>query len=84
MSNLKIHDKIQEVLDKLFFCTTKEDIEKVFNDNSIVDYKEKIELIRRCMKVVEVFDLPSNKTTLEDEYNYEIKIFLGNYWRLLQ
>ena len=83
MSDFKIYENIQNTLNELFFCTDKNEIEKVFNNNKITDLSDRIELIRKCMGVEEVFNSSLNKTSLEEDYYYELDIFIEGSWRLL-
>jgi len=75
---------VPKVIDALVFCTSKEEVEKVFVGASISDPKDKKDFLQMCMQVEEAFDLPINEKLSDiDEYEYELAIFLEGSWRLL-
>ncbi len=73
-----------QILENLPFCTTKEQVSRVFADNDVEDIDDRIFFLRKCMQVEDSFDLPDeNKLTPEEEYECELAIFLEGSWRLL-
>ena len=85
MNNLAISYEIgKKIVEKLFFCTTQEEVEKVFYEANIDDPIEKKSFLQKCMQVEESYDLPLNeRLSNEDEYECELVIFLEGSWRLL-
>ena len=74
--------KVDTIIDDLFISVKEEQIEDVFSKNSIDDRLERIQLLRKCMNVLDTSN--SNVTvSLDDEYNDELAIFLNGKWRLL-
>lgn len=80
---LRVYEQIDLLIKKLYYCTTKETIEGVFNEFSINNLRERVELLRKCMKVENVFNTPQNDLDEQDEYDYELSIFIEGSWRLL-
>jgi hypothetical protein len=74
--------KVDSIIEDLQGSMRKEQVEDVFSRNSIGDKSERIQLLRKCMHVLDTSN--SNTTTsLEDEYSDELAIFLNGRWRLL-
>ena len=80
ITNYEIGKKIVE---QLFFCTTKEEVEKIFLESEIDNPIEKKSFLQECMQVEESYDLPAGKLSDDDEYEYELAVFLEGSWRLL-
>jgi len=80
---LETFNKVSSIIKELLYCTEKEDIEKVFSNNNINDFSDRINILRKTMKVEQVFYTGKKKITLEDEYQYELDIFVEGSWRLL-
>ena len=85
MNNLiTSYDIVKKVVEKLFFCTTKDQVEEAFLESKIDDPAEKKFLLQRCMQVEESYGFPTKeKLSDNDEYEYELTIFLEGSWRLL-
>ena len=71
---LEVYDKIDTVLKKLYLCTAKSQIDSVFDEAAITEPKEKINLLRKCMEVENVYGTPE-KISDEDEYEFECAVF---------
>ena len=80
-NSLEVYNKINNVLEKLYFCTEKKQIDLIFNDAGITDFQEKINLLRKCMEVEAVYGTPE-KENAEGEYEFECAVFEGT-WRML-
>ncbi|MEL5720891.1 MAG: hypothetical protein P1P59_07160 [Treponemataceae bacterium] len=76
------HDKVESIIKSLFTCTTKDQIDNIFAKNEIIDFQQKIELLRRCMEVKSVYGTPE-EISLEDEYDFECAVFVEGTWRML-
>jgi hypothetical protein len=79
---LEVYDKIDTVLKKLYLCTAKSQIDSVFDEAAITEPKEKINLLRKCMEVENVYGTPE-KISDEDEYEFECAVFEEGTWRML-
>ena len=79
---LEVYDKIDTVLKKLYLCTAKSQIDSVFDEAAITEPKEKINLLRKCMEVENVYGTPE-KISDEDEYEFECAVFEEGPWRML-
>ena len=74
--------KADSIVNDLSFSVRKEQVESIFEKNSVDDKLERIQLLRKCMNVLDT----SNSNTpisLEDEYSDELEIFLSGKWRFL-
>lgn len=77
-------NNIFKTVDAISFCTTKDEVEAIFQEYSVADSKMKLDVLQRVMGVTEVYNTPlENELTPEDEYLYELEIFLDGSWRLL-
>ena len=81
-TSLEVYDKIDSVLKKLYLCTEKKQIDDVFNEAGIIHSQEKINLLRKCMEVENVYGTPE-KNTDKDEYEFECAVFTEGTWRML-
>lgn len=79
---LDVYDKINTVLNELYLCTEKSQVDKVFQDASISVPTEKINLLRKCMGVEAVYGTPE-KLSDEEEYEFECAVFEEGTWRML-
>lgn len=79
---LEVYDKIDTVLKKLYLCTAKSQIDSVFDEAAITEPKEKINLLRKCMEVENIYGTPE-KISDEDEYEFECAVFEEGTWRML-
>lgn len=82
VTNLAAYDKIDDVLKKLYLCTEKRQIDKVFSDAEIIGPKEKIDLLRRCMAVNQVYGTPEEISD-DEEFDFECAVFEEGTWRML-
>ena len=74
----------KKVVEELFFCTTKDEVENAFHEANINDPVEKKFFLQKCMQVEESYDFPSKEKLSDiDEYECELAIFLEGSWRLL-
>ncbi|GHU44567.1 hypothetical protein FACS1894190_16050 [Spirochaetia bacterium] len=67
---------------QLFRCTNETQVEKVFTDLGITDIAAKIELIRCCMQVENVYAVPGVQTP-EETYREDLSFFVEGAWRQL-
>jgi uncharacterized secreted protein with C-terminal beta-propeller domain len=74
--------KVDNIVGDLFLSFDREQIESVFQKYDIVDLQERIELLRKCMKVVDTSNTQED-LTIEDEYHDEVEIFVSASWRFL-
>ena len=79
---LDSYNKIDHLLKKLYLCTEKEEIDALFEENKIVDYKERSILLNKCMGVIKSFGIPE-ETTDEEDYEFDRAVFVEGTWRLL-
>ena len=74
--------KVDSIVEDLQLSIKKEQVEEIFSKHSIGDKSERVQLLRKCMRVIDT----SNSTasmSLDDEYSDELAIFLSGRWRLL-
>ena len=74
--------KVDSIIEDLQLSIKKEQVENIFKKHSIGDKSERVQLLRKCMHVLDM----SNSTasvSLDDEYSDELEIFLSGRWRLL-
>jgi hypothetical protein len=71
------------VVERLYGCTTVEQISDTFTKYQIFTPEDKKELLHRCMEIEEYFDSPHEDLSAEDEYEYAVSVFLEGSWRLL-
>jgi len=74
--------KVDNIIESLQFSVKKEQVEEVFSKNEINDKTERIQLLRKCMQVLDTSNSDA-PLSLDDEYNDELAIFLNGKWRLL-
>jgi len=74
--------KVDSIVDDLFISMNKAQVEGVFSKNCVNDKIERIQLLRKCMHVVDTSNL-NDSISIDDEYSDELAIFLDGRWRLL-
>ncbi|GHV91475.1 hypothetical protein AGMMS50268_19780 [Spirochaetia bacterium] len=74
--------KVDNIMGDLFISFDREQIESVFQKYDIADLQERIDLLRKCMKVVDTSNTQED-LTIEDEYHDEVEIFVSASWRFL-
>jgi hypothetical protein len=79
---IEVSDKVNNIVEDLFISVKKEQVEDVFLKNSIDDKSTRIQLLRKCMQVLDTSN-SSEVLSVDDDYNDEIEIFLNGKWRLL-
>jgi len=73
--------KAENIIEDLEFAIEKEQVEEIFERNKIDDKSERIQLLRKCMHVLDTSNADES-LTLEEEYNDELVIFINGKWRL--
>ena len=68
------------MLEKLNTCTSQHDIDAVFNEEGIHDYRERSNILRRCMRVQEILG-DAGISSEKDEYEFDCAVFLEGSWR---
>ncbi len=81
--NIDMFNKFNSVIDNLYSCTEREQIDSIFSEADIKDFKTRITLLDRCMGVSETYGTPEEDLTDEDEYNFECAVFVEGSWRML-
>ena len=79
---IDIADKVSNIVNELYITTEKSRIDDVFDKYGISNLTERIDLLRRCMKVLDISNAPG-AVTLQDEYKGEIEIFAEGSWRFI-
>ena len=74
--------KADSIVNDLAFSVKKEQVENVFVKNNIDDMLVRIQLLRKCMNVLDTSN-SNDPISLEDEYSDELEIFLSGKWRFL-
>ena len=82
MNITEVSNKVDNIVDALFISTKKEQVENVFFRNDIDDKSDRIQLLRKCMNVLDTSN-SSDPISLDDEYSDELTIFLNGKWRFL-
>lgn len=57
-------------------------VEAVFSKNDIEDKSDRIQLLRKCMHVLDTSNT-NEILSIDDEYSDEMEIFLNGKWRFL-
>ena len=83
MTSMDVYKKIAAIVKRLYLCTEKAQIEELFIAENIIDYKERIALMQKCMGVEDVYNTPE-KITPKEEYDFECEVFEEGTWRLLK
>jgi len=74
--------KVDSIVDDLFISMNATQVESVFSKNTVNDKIERIQLLRKCMHVVDISN-SNDSISIDDEYNDELTIFLDGRWRLM-
>ncbi|MDR1277919.1 MAG: hypothetical protein LBK02_04140 [Treponema sp.] len=74
--------KVDSIVDDLFISADKDRIEQVFSEHDINDPGEKIQLLRKCMRVIDTSNTGEDLSPA-DEYEDEVAIFVEGSWRFL-
>ena len=74
--------KADNIVNDLLLSVKKEQVENIFAENNIDDKLVRIQLLRKCMNVLDTSN-SNNLITLDDEYSDELEIFLTGRWRFL-
>lgn len=82
MDMIEISEKVDNIVDDLFLSMKKEQIEEVFSKNDITDKSLRIQLLRKCMNVLDTSNA-NEVLSIEDEYCDEVEIFTDGRWRFL-
>lgn len=70
-----LEDADSQLLDKLTVCTSQHDIDAVFDEEGIYDYRERCNALRRCMRVQEILgDIGISPE--KDDYEFDCAVFL--------
>ena len=77
------YNQQSDLLKKLLFCTSENDINSTFTEFDIQDINEKIFFLRRRMGVEKIYDAPQEGLTDQDEYEFECEAFTEGSWRLM-
>ena len=82
MNIIEVSEKVDNIVEDLFISVRKEQVEGVFSKNSVGDKSTRIQLLRKCMHVL---DTSNTREPLseDDEYSDELEIFLKGKWRQL-
>ena len=83
MTGMDVYKKIAAILKRLYLCTEKAQIEELFIAENIIDYKERIALMQKCMGMEDICNMPEN-ITAKEEYDFECEVFEEGTWRLLK
>ncbi len=78
---MNIYNKYSDILKRLYICTERKDIDKLFNTEK-VDYPDRLQLLDKCMGIKETFGTPED-ITAEEEYDFSCAIFVEGTWRML-
>lgn len=82
-TTLKTANQFNELVGRLYNCTTAEQVSNIFKKYDIDTHEDKRELLHRCMDIDEYLDSPHEELTAEDEYEYAVSVFLEGSWRLM-
>ena len=82
MNLIEAFEKVDNIVDDLFLSFKKEQVEEIFSKNSIDDKSLRIQLLRKCMHVLDTSNT-NEDLSVDDEYNDELEIFLHGKWRML-
>jgi len=82
-NTLKSADQLNELVERLYNCTTAEQVSGIFEKYQIDAPEDKRELLHRCMDIEEYLDSPHEELSAEDEYDYAVSVFIEGSWRLM-
>lgn len=83
MTGMDVYKKIAAILKRLYLCTNRAQIDELFIAENIIDYKERIALMQKCMGAEDICNMPEN-ITAKEEYDFECEVFEEGTWRLLK
>lgn len=75
-------DYTKEILKKLSSCSSKEDIDFIFETEKIDTYRKRCDVLRRCMGVMEEYGAVGELSE-KDDYQFDCAVFLEGSWRSL-
>jgi len=79
---VEVSEKVNNIVEDLFISVKKEQVENIFSKNSIDDKSTRIQLLRKCMNVLDTSNT-NEILSVDDDYNDEMEIFLNGKWRML-
>jgi hypothetical protein len=82
MSIIDVSYRVDNIVDDLFASFDKSHVEDVFWKYEIDDIGDRIQLLRKCMRVIDTSNA-EDKLSIDDEYNDELEIFIEGSWRFL-
>ncbi|MDR0448580.1 MAG: hypothetical protein LBH07_07915 [Treponema sp.] len=82
MSIIEASYTVDKIIDDLLISMKEEQVEEVFTEHNITDKSVRIQLLRKCMQVLDTSDADSSLSP-DDEYTDELAIFLNGTWRFL-
>jgi hypothetical protein len=82
MNMTDVSYKVDTIVNDLFLSLDRSQVESVFKRHEVDDPQERVNLLRKCMKVIHISNT-TDELTIEDEYNDEIEIFVNASWRFL-
>ena len=82
MNIIEVSEKVNNIVEDLFISVKKEQVEGVFSKNSVDDKFTRIQLLRKCMHVLDTSNT-HEPLSEDDEYSDELEIFLKGRWRQL-
>ena len=68
-------DADSRLLDKFTVCTSQQDIDAVFDEEGIHGYRERCNILRRCMRVQEILG-DVGILFEKDDYEFDCAVFL--------
>jgi len=74
--------KADNIVEELFVSMKGEQVEGVFTRNCVDDKLVRIQLLRKCMRVLDTSNVVDS-ISIDDEYSDELEIFLNGKWRML-
>lgn len=80
--SVDVYDRINIILQNLYTCTDREQIDNLFDKNGVDNLQERIKLLRKCMDVERVYGTPETLTD-KDDYEFECAVFVEGTWRML-
>jgi hypothetical protein len=82
MNMTEVSKRVDTIVDDLFSSFKMEQVEDIFSKNDISDKSDRIQLLRKCMHVLDTSN-SGDSLSLDDEYSDELAIFLNGKWRFL-
>ena len=70
-----LEDADSRLLDKLTVCTSQHDIDTVFDEEGVYEYRERCNILRRCMRVQEILG-DIGISSEKDDYEFDCAVFL--------